>query len=87
MVEIVAAWDPSSPQADQQHVQWAEDSSHALAAYALQGGYVNLLDTGEEDRVALTFASNYARLRALKRTYDPDDVFSSTSGHIVPSAF
>jgi FAD/FMN-containing dehydrogenase len=86
MVEIVAAWEPPSPEADQQQVQWAQESSRALAPYALQGGYVNMLDTEEQDRVPLTFGSNYARLRALKRTYDPDDVFSSTTGHILPSA-
>jgi FAD/FMN-containing dehydrogenase len=87
MVEIVAAWEPPSPEADQQQVQWAQEGSRALAPYALKGGYVNLLDTGEQDRVPLTFGSNYARLRALKRTYDPADVFSSTTGHILPSAF
>jgi FAD/FMN-containing dehydrogenase len=86
MVEIVAGWEPEPPEADQQHVRWAQASSQALAPYALPGGYVSLLDTDEQDRVPLTFGANYARLLALKRTYDPDDVFSSTMGHIPQDA-
>ena len=86
MVEIVAGWEPQSPEEDQRHVQWAQDGSRALAPYALKGGYVNLLDEGEQERVPLAFGPNYARLLDLKRTYDPDDVFHSTIGHIIPTA-
>ena len=85
MVEIVAGWEPQTPEADQQHVRWAQASSRALAPYALPGGYVSLLDADEQDRVPLTFGTNYARLLTLKRSYDPDDVFSSTMGHIPPN--
>jgi FAD/FMN-containing dehydrogenase len=86
MVEIVAGWEPQSPEEDQRHVQWAQASSDALAPYALKGGYINLLDEGEQGRVPLTFGPSYMRLLDLKRTYDPDDVFHSTIGHIIPTA-
>jgi hypothetical protein len=86
MVEIVAGWESQSPEADQRHVQWAQEGSRALAPYAFKGGYVNLLDEGEQDRVPLTFGPSYERLLALKRAYDPDDVFHSTVGHISPRA-
>ena len=86
MVEIVAGWEPQSPEEDQRHVQWAQASSDALAPYALKGGYINLLDEGEQERVPLTFGPNYERLLELKRTYDPNDVFHSTIGHIIPTA-
>ncbi len=86
LVEIVAGWEPQSPAEDQRHVQWAQASSDALAPYALKGGYINLLDEGEQERVPLTFGPNYVRLLDLKRTYDPDDVFHSTIGHIIPTA-
>ncbi|GHO97835.1 6-hydroxy-D-nicotine oxidase [Reticulibacter mediterranei] len=83
MVEIVAGWEPQSPEADQRHRQWAQASSDALAPYALKGGYINMLDEGEQERVPLTFGANYERLLALKRIYDPEDVFHSTIGHIM----
>jgi hypothetical protein len=84
MVEIVAGWEPASPVADQRHVRWAQETSRALAPYALPGGYINLLDVDEQERVPLTFGPNFTRLRELKRAYDPDDVFQSTIGHIAP---
>jgi len=86
MTEIFAAWEPQSPEEDQRHVLWAQGSSHALAPYALKGGYINLLDVGEQERVPLAFGLNYDRLLDLKRTYDPDDVFHSTTGHVTPTA-
>jgi FAD/FMN-containing dehydrogenase len=88
MVEIVAQWEPQSPaeepEEDQKHMLWAQEASGALAPYALQGGYINLLDVGEQERVPLVFGANYERLLELKRMYDPDDVFRSTIGHITP---
>ncbi len=86
MVEIVAGWEPQSPEEDQQHVTWAEEASAALAPYALSGGYINLLDVGEQERIPPAFGPNYARLLELKRTYDPDDVFHSTAGHLPATA-
>jgi hypothetical protein len=82
MIEIIAAWEPASPHGDRPHVQWARNGSRALAPHALQGGNVNMLDQTEEMRVPLAFGPNYERLVALKRRYDPADVFCSTPGHI-----
>jgi FAD/FMN-containing dehydrogenase len=84
MVELIAAWEPQTADDEQRHVRWAQRASQALAPYALAGGYINLLDQQEQARVPLAFGSNYARLRELKRRYDPDDVFGSTVGHVVP---
>jgi FAD/FMN-containing dehydrogenase len=67
-------------------VQWAQAYSRALTPYAFKGGYVNLLDVGEQERVPLAFGPNYERLLDLKRAYDPDDVFHSTIGHVTPAA-
>ncbi len=85
MVENVAGWEPQSPEEDQRHVLWAREVSRALAPYALNGGYISLLDMGEQDRILPAFGPNYERLRDLKRTYDPDDVFHSTIGHVAPT--
>jgi hypothetical protein len=84
MIEIIAAWEPQSAAEERKHVQWAQKGSHALAPYALRGGYVNLLDVTEQERVPRAFGPNHGRLLNLKRAYDPDDTFHSTIGHITP---
>jgi len=83
MIEISAVWE--SMEEDQRHMQWAQEGARTLAPYALKGGYINLLGEDEQDRVPLAFGPNYERLLALKRTYDPDDIFHSTPGHISPT--
>jgi hypothetical protein len=80
MVEIIAAWE--SHDEEQRYIEWAQHLSQALAPNAIKGGYINLLDEQEQDRVPLAFASNYERLLDLKRKYDPDNVFRSTVGHL-----
>jgi FAD/FMN-containing dehydrogenase len=56
---------------------------HALAARATGGSFLNLLT--DPDRTATAFTpDNYARLRAIKRRWDPDDVFRP-SHHIPPA--
>ncbi len=82
MVQAIAAWEPQSPGDEQQHIQWAQNISQALAPYAFKGGYINALDEKEQERIPLAFGSNYERLLDLKRKYDPDDVFHSTIGHL-----
>ncbi len=84
MVELIAAWEPQSLDDEQRHLQWAQRTSQALAPYAFKGGYINLLDQAEQERVPLAFGANYQRLLDLKRKYDPDDVFRSTIGHLIP---
>lgn len=84
MVELIAAWEPKSPDDAQHYIQWVQNLSQALAPHAFKGGYVNLLDEEEQERVPLAFGPNYQRLLNLKRKYDPDDVFRSTMGHLSP---
>ncbi|RUS93620.1 6-hydroxy-D-nicotine oxidase [Dulcicalothrix desertica PCC 7102] len=84
MVELIAAWEPQD--SEQRHIQWAQHISGSLAPYAFKGGYINLLDEHEIERVRLAFGSNYERLLDLKQKYDPDDVFRSTIGHLAPNS-
>lgn len=84
MVELIAAWEPQDD--EQRYIQWAQNLSQALAPYAFKGGYINLLDEQEQERVRLAFGSNYERLLDLKQKYDPDDVFRSTIGHLAPNS-
>lgn len=85
MVEAIPAWEPQSDDEAQRHIEWAQNVSQALAPHAFKGGYINVLDENEQERVPLAFGSNYERLLDLKRKYDPEDVFRSTIGHLAPS--
>ncbi len=84
LVDIMAAWEQQPGEEDRTHVEWTRKASHALAPYAFKGSYINSLDETEQERVPHAFGSNYERLADLKRTYDPDDVFDSTIGHVAP---
>jgi FAD/FMN-containing dehydrogenase len=54
---------------------WTVGYDEALRPYSAGGGYVNfMMDEGQE-RVRTTYRDNYPRLAAVKRTYDPDNVF------------
>jgi quercetin dioxygenase-like cupin family protein len=77
-VEILAAFaDPSDRVEEQRHRQWARATRQALDAMALPGGYPNLLDGDDPDRVASSYGCNAGRLMRAKRHYDPDNVFCS----------
>jgi FAD/FMN-containing dehydrogenase len=55
--------------------RWTVDYWEALHPYSAGGAYVNfMMDEGQE-RVQATYRGNYARLAAIKRRYDPDNVF------------
>jgi FAD/FMN-containing dehydrogenase len=77
MIEIIAAWEPTSVVEAELHRQWMSDLSKALAPHALPGGYANFLAPDAHDQIAHAYGSNALRLRELKRRFDPDNVFSS----------
>jgi FAD/FMN-containing dehydrogenase len=76
MVEIVAGWNPDGDDGAA-HRRWAHDLWQSLAPFALPGGYANLLGPGDREQAAGAYGGNAARLRALKRRFDPDGVFAS----------
>lgn len=69
---IIAGW--SDPSDDESVMTWARSFGDAMAAHATGGVYVNLIAEDEVDRVPTAF-SDHDRLRALKRTWDPDNRF------------
>jgi hypothetical protein len=73
LIDMFAATD--SAEGFEQERAWARDCWTALSPHHA-GGYVNwLMDEGEE-RVRQAYgAGRYDRLKALKRRYDPDNVF------------
>jgi hypothetical protein len=76
MVEIVAGWKPDRDDGAS-HRRWARDLWQSLAPFALPGGYANLLGPDDRQQAAEAYGGNAARLRVIKRRFDPDGVFVS----------
>ena len=54
---------------------WAREFFKMAAPHAAGGVYINFLNEDEVDRIADAYGPNYARLKAIKATYDPDNLF------------
>jgi FAD/FMN-containing dehydrogenase len=65
----------TDPDRDEEHVRWAREFHEALEPYAADGVYVNYLSDDEAERVPEAYGERYDRLRALKREWDPDNLF------------
>src|SRR5262249_32275326 len=71
---IQARWERAEDSDAQ--IAWAKQLRDALAPHATGGAYANFLGCDETDRVIAAHGSkNMLRLRALKRKYDPTNVF------------
>ena len=86
VVEIIGAWDPDAGDDGGSARAWAQRLSADLAAVALPGGYVNLLAPDEEERVRLFYGPSAARLLAIKRRVDPNDMFRAGTGRMAAGA-
>ena len=74
-VNINAAWLEGDSRADE-HVRWTRDFYTAVEPHAGGRVYVNFLGDEGQDRVRAAYGeAKYARLAALKRTWDPTNVF------------
>jgi FAD/FMN-containing dehydrogenase len=73
-ISAMASW--NDPALDPQFIDWARETAAAIEPWSVSGGYVNYMQADEPvDRVRAAFGeSSFARLRALKRRYDPDNV-------------
>jgi hypothetical protein len=80
---IVSRW--ADPAQAQPNVEWARATSDAAKPFTNGRVYVNYIGAGEApDRVRAAFgADKYERLVALKRKYDPTNVFRINQ-NIVP---
>ena len=68
-----AVWDNAAD--DAEHVAWARDMGAALKPFTTGGVYLNFIGDEGADRVRAAFGDSYDRLVAIKRRYDPDNVF------------
>jgi FAD/FMN-containing dehydrogenase len=65
----------SDPAKDLACIAWARKLFAAAAPFATGGAYVNFMTQEEGGRVAAAYGSNYAKLAALKKQYDPQNAF------------
>ena len=75
LVTAEANW--LDPRENDRYIQWARDLLAALQPFSRGGLYLNFPGFGEEKEAMLraAYGANYVRLAALKRTYDPDNLF------------
>jgi len=66
----------SGAELDEAHIAWGRSTMAALEPFTTAGHYVNdLVETGQDIARSVYGDAKYERLVALKRTYDPDNVF------------
>jgi FAD/FMN-containing dehydrogenase len=73
-VGIYGLWKPGEP--DEPNVTWVRNTWERIQPFAAGGLYVN--EIGEDDgrdRVKQAYGVNYARLAAIKKKYDPTNLF------------
>ena len=71
---ILTQW--RNPADNDRCIAWTRETYSAMKPFLAPGRYVNYLDNEEPgDAVAAAYGRNYARLRELKKKYDPDNVF------------
>jgi FAD/FMN-containing dehydrogenase len=74
-VAINNAWDVEADLQPERHVAWTEELWRVFAPRAA-GAYVNFLADEGPERVRAAYSpGNYTRLAAIKRQYDPENVF------------
>jgi len=74
---IVAQGAWIEPGEDRQHVDWARDTLDCLKPFSSGAPYANFLTADEGDaRVLAAYGKDlYERLRRVKATYDPENIF------------
>ncbi len=63
------------PTEDETNIAWVRSTFEALTHHMADAVYVNYLSADEPERVGAAYGPNWERLVALKRTWDPDNVF------------
>jgi hypothetical protein len=60
------------------HRDWADTVYSELGPHKLDGGYPNLIGPGQAAQADSAYGPNASGLLAVKRRYDPGNVFSAT---------
>lgn len=70
---IVGAW--TDPAGNEANTAWVRDYYAAVAPHSEEGGYINFMAGDDQGRIRANYRGNYARLAAVKQSYDPGNVF------------
>ena len=86
LLNIYGFW--TDPAEDEERIAWVKGFSAAMNPYAMVGQYVNFLGHDETDGRSKALVAygpaKYERLVAVKRTYDPENLFRIN--HNIPPA-
>jgi FAD/FMN-containing dehydrogenase len=84
VMNVHGRWD--DPAKDRECIAWARGLFDAAAPFSTGAVYVNFLTQDEQqDRIRAAYGANYDRLAALKRKYDPTNLFRMNQ-NIKPAA-
>ncbi len=72
VMNVHTRWE--DPAQDEGCIAWAREFFEVMAPHAAGGSYVNFISEGE-GKEGDAYGDNYARLSAIKATYDPDNFF------------
>ncbi len=70
---VISQW--SAPADTEREIQWGRGTHRRMRPFCATGRYVNYQSEVGADVVAAAYGPNYARLRDVKRRYDPTNVF------------
>ena len=70
---IAGMW--PDPADNEKNTKWVKDYYQAVHPHSLPGGYVNFMAGDDQGRIRDNYKGNYDRLVAIKRKYDPANLF------------
>jgi FAD/FMN-containing dehydrogenase len=73
LVHIVGMW--ADPAEDARGISWARETWRALHPFSAGGVYQNFISDEDDTAAREAYGASYARLAAIKRQYDPTNVF------------
>lgn len=75
VVGLKGMWEPGDPNAER-YRQWIRESWEAVRPYSTGASYINFqTDDEDEGRVRASYGANFTRLNAIKKQYDPQNLF------------
>jgi FAD/FMN-containing dehydrogenase len=78
---IISNW--QSSQDDDKNINWTRNLYDAMQSFSSHRVYVNVLGMEGTERIKEAYGENYDRLLALKRKYDPSNLFKMNQ-NVVP---